>query len=807
MVKVLNRKDNYIVKANNLFAIFAEWIIDHRWLVIVGCLIMSIGGAILALQLRIDNSTEVYFQENDPYYVDYQNILEEYGNDEFLYIVYKAKQGIFNLETLQKIKELVKELEGIPYVEKAKAVTNIEILEGSSKGDLKIYNLNDNFPSTKVKAQLLMRKLLDKPLYLNGYISEDGNFAAILCEMEDRPEGDPNYHMMIVEKLKDIISKSDYQEFEFWTAGFPVVNFEFNKQTEKSSAIFSIITFILITSLLIYLFRQIKGVVGPYSVILFALLLTLGFMGINKFPVTAMFSMLPSLLMAIGVAISIHIINEYQSHLKAGYDNRTSILGAIKLLGIPCLFTTITTAIGFASLTISHVRANHEFGCYVIFGVLAVFIFSFTSLIALLSIGSRKAEDKFRNENKIKYNKFLNEMMLSIANINKRYKGRILTVTVLISIAAIYGITKLQVNSSYYKLFDEKMKVVRDFRFIDKKMAGTGNFEVLLDSKKADGVKSLKFIQTLEKIQDFANDQDYIVNKTSSVVDIVKDVNMSLHNNKKAFYRLPSSNEEVSQYILLYEVSGGEELEKLVSADIAAAKLTIYLKTTDTQTSSRFYEDLAKFINSTKPDSYSFKISGATFMFNQMLTYIRENQASSILLALAIISIMMIVVFRSLKVGLTSMVPNIFPILITLGIMGLTGIWLDHVNAMLACIAIGLAVDDTIHFVSRYKLEFDRSGNYENALNIAMSEAGRAMTMTTIVLVIGFGVMVTAELNILQYFGLLSSMCIFIALLSDYFIAPSLILLFKPFGKEFDPTEKTAIGTPDKEYDLTAGKV
>jgi predicted RND superfamily exporter protein len=382
----------------------------------------------------------------------------------------------------------------------------------------------------------------------------------------------------------------------------------------------------------------------------------------------------------------------------------------------------------------------------------------------------------------------LDRVLEKVAHINIRHARVILAAAVIICIFAIWGITRLEINSSYLEEYGPRVKTYHDYKFVDDIMGGSENFEILLHSKTPDGVKTLEFVQTLEKIQRFADAQDYLVSKTVSVVDIIKDINRALHHNDKAFYKLPETDKSVSQLMLLYEASGGEELEKRVSTDIETARLTVYIKSSDSKTSRRFYDDLIAYIDGIIPETYSYEVTGISFLVLKAMEYIGATQISSLAIAMVIISLLMVVVFRSVKVGFISMLPNIFPILLTLGLMGWMGIWLDYVRTLIACIAIGLAVDDTIHFIVRYQLEFNRKGNYEAALLSTMRNVGRAITITTLVLVIGFSMAMTSKLNDSFYFGLLSSVCLFIALLADYFIGPSLILIFKPFGKEFIPT-------------------
>ncbi|MDY6933287.1 MAG: MMPL family transporter [Spirochaetota bacterium] len=727
----MNRKDNFVTKINDRFADLAERVIDHRWVVFFICLTLFIGLTVLSLKQRIDTSMEVWFLDGDPSFNYYHNFVREFGNDEFIYIVYRTKQGIFNLDSLSKTKRLVEDLEEIPYVEKVNAITNIELTEGSVNGDLNVYSLMNEFPSSQVEANSLMHKIMDKPLYVNSYISEDSNFAAILCELENKAKDDPTYNVNIATSLERILSKLDYEDFRFWPVGEPISNFEFYKIVIKDGIIINTIAYFLIFLLLVLFFRQAKVIGGIFLVTIFSLVFVVGIMKIIDFPITALSVITPSLILAIGVATSIHLITEYHSHVKSGYTNRTSIIKAVSMVGFPCLFTSLTTAVGFASVTISPISILREYGWSIVVGVLVVFVFSFSILLVILTFKKEKTGRKFNGGKVNKGNGLIDWMLPRIASLNKRYYIRILIISAIVSIICSYGITKLQVNSSWLGKFGDRTKVYHDFKFVDKTMAVSASFEISLDSKKADGVRTYQFVKTLEQIQNFAESKDYLVKKTVSVVDIIRDVNRSLHNNDIEYYRLPSSDREVSQYILLYEISGGEELEKLVSADLATARLTIYIKSTDSITSRGFYDELVNFIESVKPADYDYRITGLSFLLLEAMRYIADNQIKSIMLAFVIISLMMVIVFRSIKVGLISMLPNLFPIVITLGFMGLSGIWLDFGRSLLAPIAIGLAVDDTIHVISRYRLEFFRIGNYEKALDVAMNEVGRAITITT----------------------------------------------------------------------------
>ncbi len=787
--------NNFIQRINNSFAKLAEWVLDHRKIVIIICLVMIIGVAFLFSKLRYNFDPFNYVPDNTSTTEFYEKLVKEYGNDEFAYILYTAKQGNFNLDVLKKTRTLVEDLKGIPYIKKVHSITNLEFMEGDKNGVIKVSRFMEKFPASQTEADRLQVRLLDKPMYINTYISKDAKYAAIFCEIDDKREEDSSYAIKIWAGLKEVLSKPLYKDFKFYPTGTPVIAATLIESYDENIRIFTIPSVVLTLLLLIFLFRQLKGIISPYLVVELTLLLLIGFLAITGLHISLLFSMVPTILLAIGMADSIHIISEYQIHLKTGFDNRTSILKTVKLLGFPCLFTSITTAVGFLSLTNSGILPFREIGLSVAFGSVAAFIVTFTILLVVLSFAGEKTERKFQDVKVKKDNGLMHQGLVWIANFNNRYYKIVLLVFIVITIISVYGVTKIEVNSSNFTQFGDDVPMVNDFKFVDKTMGGTCNFEVLLDSKKADGVKTLQFIQTLEKIQNFADTQVYLVKKTISITDMIKDVNRALNNNDKTFSRIPSSEGDELQNIneFIYELYGGDELERFVSGDLSEARLTIYVRTSDAVEYDRFNEDIRSFIESVKPEHYTYTITGEGFVHISIYHSMTKDMLGSLSLAVLLISIMMIFVFRSFKVGFISMIPNIFPILFVLGYMGLSGIWLSYVTSVCGCIMIGLVVDDTIHLISRYRMEFASLGNYKKALAASMSGVGRALTITTIIMCVSFGVCMFSKNDTFHYLGLVVSLGFIVALLADFFIAPSLILLFKPFGKEFTPVKEADI--------------
>jgi hypothetical protein len=780
----------YLDRISDLLADLVEWVLDHRFLVTAASLVIVICGPLMSLNLRVDNSLNAYFLEDDPAYQAYKTFRDEYGNDESIYLVYSAQQGIFDLATLEKTRELVEDLGEIPYVEDVTSITNLEFVEGGSDDTLKIFRLMDEFPTSQAEADRLERKLRQHRLYRRAFISANGMYAAILCDIETSPEGIPNYQSEIGASLQRVLAKPEYHGFDFWPTGQPVIVSAINEVAAGEIVLFTGVVAAIITALLFVFFRQAKAAIALQLCYLLGLVIVIATLSLNQFPITTLSMVAFPILYAIAVADGIHVIQEYHAHLRAGNSNRESILKTVKLIGPACLLTTLTTAAGFASVAISPIPVIHQFGSSTAVGVLAVFLLCFTLMPVILSLSGPRSETAFTSQRRLatsseaRIHLVLDRLLAKVADWNIRYHRPILTVAMLLGVISVYGATKLETDASWLHLFGDEIAVFQDYEFVDAAMAGSANFEVLLDSRRSDGASTTRFMHALAEIQDYADRQDYLVRKTISVVDIIKQINQALHDNDPSYYALPDSDAELSQYLLLYEMTGGEELEQRVSADIATARLTILVESAATSISKGFHDDLLVFIETVTPDDYGFEVTGLSYMELESLDDTNETMMNSIAMALAIISILMVFAFGSVKVGLISLFPNVFPVVATMAIMGFAGITLDFSETVLACVAIGIAVDDTIHLLSRYRREFEMLGDYEKALSASMRGVGHAITRTTIILVIPLAACMFSKLATMSNFGMLMSICISLALLADYFIAPSLILVLRPFGKE-----------------------
>jgi predicted RND superfamily exporter protein len=285
-------------------------------------------------------------------------------------------------------------------------------------------------------------------------------------------------------------------------------------------------------------------------------------------------------------------------------------------------------------------------------------------------------------------------------------------------------------------------------------------------------------------LQEWANARTELVRKSYSIVDILKDLNQTFHADDPDYFRLPETRELVAQYLLLYETAGGSESDEYVSSDYQRASLELRLKLAPTSRTAELVRDLRAELDARPLQASTMSLTGIGALWVKLLDYIVSSQIRGFLIAFSIIGVLMCLLFGSVKTGFISMLPNLAPVVLTLGIMGWTGIELDYGKVSIAAVAMGIAVDDTIHLVSRFRHEFRRRGRYEEALFAAMQDVGRALLITSIALVLGFLMLVFSTLASQATYGILLATTIVTALIADFLLMPALVLTFRPFGPE-----------------------
>lgn len=813
----MDRRDK-INALDRFFGRLGLWMYGHRLVVFALVLAMLGAALVLATAIRTDNSFDAFFDVSDPSYSAYIRYQDDFGSDEIAYILYRTPDtphGPFDLETMQKIARLTQALEDeVPFVHEVTSLTNVEFMQAEDDF-LEITELEHEMPGSQEELLAHGAAMKKKPIYKDALISRDGYYGGIFLEMTatssdpleeirlDPARGDSLdnlYPQASQNQILEILSRPEYDDIEFWWSGDVPLNAAYNETFDKESGLLTLMSIVLVAVIAMICFRgQLLGLVGPLSVVFVSLILTVGFMGLAGYKVGVLFLIAPTLLTAIGVAQSIHLISEFNRLRAGGSLRRDAIRQTLENVAVPCLLAAVTTAIGFLVMSGSKLRALSEMAVYLGFGVMLTFVASITVMICIMSLGKNAALST-QGPGKKKSDR-LRSLLSGLVTFNLKYRYGILAVFAAVLVASLAGASRLQVSFSFLEDFKPHTQFRQHTDHIQDIMGGMLNVVFIYEAEQPEAIKTAEILSHVEALQARA-EASPLVRKTYSIVDILKDINQSFHGDDPAYYRLPENDELIAQYLLLYEISGGGELEDYVSGDYQRTTLELRVNMVNSAVVGGLIKELQDYLEDNPVPGAKVEITGIGLLWLKMGEYIAQSQIQGYLLAFTFIALILCLAFRSLRVGMLAMVPNLFPVVLILGAMGAIGMHLDYLRMLLATVAIGIAVDDTVHMTSRIRKEFIRCGNYEQAISIGLMSVGRPIIITSIILSLSFLVYLASDMAVLASFGILLSITVVTALLADLFLLPALVLVLKPFGKELEQSsqkvgaEATAVHIP-----------
>lgn len=779
-------------KLDRGFAAFADFCGRHPWLVLLATLALLIWGFAGASRAQQDNSMDSFFDVSDPSYADYKGYIEEFSSDEVIYILYRApdkEHGIFDLEVMADIAELTESLaREVPFARKATSLSNVEFMYADGD-DLVIEGMLEDFPQTQQELLRYRDIALSKPAYINTLISKDGEYGGIAVEMTrtstdpiDKLRHDPEggdqlgnlYPQASNTVAQNLIEPLRAKGVEFWVSGDVPMNAEYNEVIADDIGIMSLANILALIPLC-WLFVRMGWVsmVAPLAVVMLSMTMTIGLLGWLGWSINMFFVMVPPLLIAVGVAQAVHVLLAWR---QSGGDASDALKTAISKVGTPCLLAAVTTSIGFLGMSVSDMKAVAELAWYTAFGILCTFIFSMSLLVAIAA--------RYRGAIKpVDQSALINFCRKLAAWVIDRQKTVLLVSAIIIAWAA-FGIYQLKVDFNFMEEFKEDNPWRLQTEKINDTMGGLLSVVYVFRGESAGDARNLELLQLIDQAQAMA-EQHPAVQDSTAITDVIKELNKAFHGDQNDYYRLPDSEQMLAQLLLVYEVSGGEDIDDVLNFDRSATALQLRLKMAPASEVRDLLNGMDAYFAKHPVNGIEVETSGIGLLWVRMADYISSTQIQGYSLVFGLITLVMIFAFGSVRVGILGMVPNLFPIVLCLGLMGWMHWHLDYLRLMMATIAIGIAVDDTIHMVSRLRHEFMRSGNYQTAVTEAMAGVGPALVATTVILTLSFMSFLLSGMAVMASFGVLLALAIVAALLADLFLLPVLVLKLRPFGPEF----------------------
>jgi predicted RND superfamily exporter protein len=788
------------------FEQLAAWSVEHTGWVIGIFVALAAAGLYLASTVTQDNSLDAYFDPTDPAFMHYKAFQKEFNSDEVIYLVYEAEEGkdVFDLELMRKIESLTRAIETeVPFVRKANSLANIETIEAEGD-DIVIRKLTDLPEYGPEELQRLREFTLVRPLYVGTLVSKDAKYGAIFVEMTrnstdpiEKLRLDPNggdgldnlYPQAADNKLAEILARPEYQGLRTMRTGDVPWNTTYNYMIDRDLGVITLATLGLSAILCMLLFRtRLLGLLAPISVVILGIIMSLAVMGAMKYQVNLMFLALPTLICAIGIAQAVHMLMKWQNEYAECGSAKEAARRAMSKLGTPALLCALTTAAGILGMSTSHLKVMREYSIYASLGILLTFV---VALLLMTSFAARSKGNKGGGRPKLAHPKWLERLVFGALDLVVRNPRRAILCWVVATVLAVVAATQMKVDFNFMEEFNPKVKWRQDTAAIEKIMGGVLSVAYVFDTGRPDGIQDPELIRGIESLQNFAEQQD-VVADTTSIVDYLKELNQAFHGGDPAYRVIPQERDALAQLMLVYELSGGKEMNDIRNIDRSKTVLELRVKVIGAAGVRDLVRKLDAHLAANPIPGANVELSGIGLLWIKIVDYIASSQIKGVVGSFFFILAVIVVSFGSLRIGLWAMVPNVLPFVFLFGFMGLIGWHLDYFKMMLASVIIGLAIDDTIYFLARMRVVFAEVGDYRRALQKTMHEVGIPIAATTFALMAAFASYLLSDLDILKQFGILLSGAVFVAWIIELLFTPAMLMLVKPFGPEFDPQTKAA---------------
>ena len=747
---------------------FVDRIIQFRWAIAIIIPLITIVMASSLKNLEFEGSYRIWFGENSKILNEYDDFRAVFGNDDAVAISFKLEDGIFTKETLQVVDNITQKLWETEYIARVDSITNYQYVHADSEypDEVIVEDFIEDIESL-TQADLANKKeiALTQDLIVGKLISSDAKTTMIVGRMTPKAGNDPEVSF----KLRDAVLKIIEPEVQkhgikFYLNGGPIINTAFIEIAQSDGGTFTPAVMIIAVILLYGVFRRLSLSLLSISVVVFTFLIVFSIQVLLGYKLNNFTANIPVFVVAIGVADAMHLIWIYIIARKKGMHNYEAIHHSVSKNYLALILTSLTTAIGFASLSISNVVPIQTLGIATASAALLAFILTIFFVPALLAIFNLNIP---KEQEKVKQNKNFSQWYVGVL---LKHNTLILAVSGLLFVGIGIGIFKANIDSNVVKYFKESVPFRMTTNFMQENLTGPMAYEIIVDSKKEDGIKEPIFLNTVELFYKEFHAEFKEVRHISSLMDTVKTFNEVMVGGKN----IPQEKNLVAQYLLLYSLSlpQGMEINDKMDIEERLLRVTASMNMADT---SKDLEMIAWVESWWSKTQYSAQIQGQTKMFAHMQRDVTNTLIYSISLAVALISIIMLLIFKNIKMLPLFIAPNILPIALVVGVMGWIDIDIDMGVAIAGAIILGVAVDDTIHFIVKYLEARRRGDNLKDSLEYVMHYAGTAIIFTTIILSIAFLVFIFSDFNPNYHFGIVTATALIIAVIVDLVALPALI--------------------------------
>ncbi|NNC95208.1 MAG: MMPL family transporter [Chitinophagales bacterium] len=731
-------------------------------------ILLSIGCIFASTQVYFKYDFEQFFPKGDKSLDEYYLFMEKFeGDDDFLLVGLKREKGIFDSLFLNRVDILTDQCAQLPYIKRSYSITKHKNIIKTPFAFLPLDAVHLDDPSRLKRDSV---KIVNDPRLAGNIVSKDAKTLVIALKTLDSLK---QFEVQILmDSANSLLAKSPFDEYHF--LGKPNFQTELVRLQIKEFIISTAIAAILVTIVFSLIFRRFIGVIIALVSVLLCMIVFMGFIGGFRIPLDIMSALYPILMIIVGVSDVVHFSTKYVEELAKGKSRKDSIKITIREIGIATFLTSFTTAIGFATLLTSMITPIKRFGIVAAIGVILAY------LVVMVFTTSILCRFKLEQINAPVQRKDIWKAILEwFYRLGIDYRNRCIAGVLLVIIICAWGISKITTDVHIYDSLPRNEKLTTDFAFFEKELAGFRPFEIAAKAQGDYSITDYEVIREIDKVESYLNKFEDKINGIQSVTTVYKSLNRAYNGDQREYYVLPEKRSQFDRFQRQIDKLKIEEFDVLVSKDKKYGRLSASILDIGSDTIKVLMNKIDKYIaENTDTSIVQFFQTGTGVIVDKNQEYVRNSLISGMSIAFLAVSFIMALLFRNLKMVVISLIPNLIPLFICGAILGFSGIELNAPTSIIFAISFGIAVDDTIHFLSKFKLERDKGIAIEDALYLTFMETGKAIMITTVILFFGFLVLLFSKNPATFNVGLLISLTLFSALIADLIVIPIMIRLW-----------------------------
>ena len=755
---------------------FAHFVTKHRIPIIILSILITLIFIYFAKNVKINSNLVSLAPPNNKELQALKKNLKIFGSSTYIMISVKSDNA-YSLSTLTKIKKISDAIKKLPEVEEVidplnatvfKYIFGMVVIKKTLPGG--------KIPKSKEKIEEFKNEVLSEPILKNVVVSENGEALAIFIKLKDEASG-----QNIRNELLKIIKPYEGPE-KFYMTGRPIIESWVKEYMQRDIVRLAIPIIVLVIFVLYINFRSVRGIILPISIMISSIIWTLGLMGVFGKTITMVGVMLPTLILVISSSYSIHFLNQYYKDIYLDSHKRRNVEKSIIHIGKTIILAALTTIAGFAALSINKIKPMRDLGVFVLIGVLFAMTLSLTFLPAILCVVKKPKKKIQASTEGSKMSKAFDSLGNFI--IKKRYI--ILGIAIAIGIWSIVGIKDIKVDTSWQRFFKKNSEILKTQQFIKSTFGGASTINITfeIDDKSSLTFKSLKTLKYMDMYEEWIKSKHYF-GPTLSLVDYIKRANQLMHKNNPGYYKLPDNNADLLKILLMFKMSKfTKSLGNVITPDYKKANIVVRTSAVNRPDLTmpqfkHFLKELNQFIKNHPYKGIKVERSGIDIIFVSLIDYLVKSQLLSIGVSVFIVFLIISFTFKSFAYGFFGLIPIMFGLFLNFGAMSYFNINLDFITSMIASIAVGLGVDNSIHYLIRFT-KTKHTIPLDERLRIALVNSGIPIFFTSLTLVAGFFVLLFSSFKPILYFGLLISVTMLGCLIGVIFVLPAMIYLTKP---------------------------